>query len=114
MKIRVKQATYTCPACTKEYEEEGVAQACFKAHLEGFSAKCPPYEVGKKVMTYPLNDSHCGLEEATIVTMKGELWEQKLLVESENGERYWVTPVRYDTVSLKREPDAFNFTEIVV
>lgn len=112
MNIRVNPATYTCPACAKEYKQEDDAQACLKAHIEGFDAKCPLYEVGKKVKTYPLNDSHCGLEEATIVQMEGELWKQKLLVESANGERYWVTPVRYDTMSLTREPDAFNFTEI--
>lgn len=113
MKIQVIERKYRCPVCQKDHSTETIAEACLRLHVEGYERKCPKYEVGKRVKTHRFSDSHYSLQETTIVKIIGEFLDLQLLVEGTNGERYWITPVSYQTVDFPKDPAPFSFVPLI-
>jgi len=113
MDVKVITESFECPACNRRYSKHGEANACFQGHIRSFQKQSPRYRVGVSVLTHLHNNPHDYTENTVIVRIDGELWESKLLVENENGERYFVPTCRYQTNDLASGEDRFHFVPLV-
>lgn len=53
----------------------------------------PKYKVGSCVLTYDLGDSHYGIVKTTVIKARGKGYDKQLLVENDDGSRWWVNAV---------------------
>ena len=113
MQVQTIAAKFRCPVCLYEYLRKGEAASCLDAHKEGYARKAPKYRVGAHVVTRHFNDGDYAEEEARIIRIKGRFLSLRLLVESENGERYWVPAVSYQSADFSvHNPASFRFVPL--
>ncbi len=108
-----------CPICSWKYEGEAclmLSQKCVADHEKRYAAECPRYAVGIKVKSHLFGDSNLGERVVTVVATKGELTSLRLLVESKDGERWWIEPCSYHPeCGSRRSPKDgwFSFAEVL-
>jgi len=110
MKIEKTPSFYYCPCCGNIFVKPTEAQQCLDRHIKLFKKNKGNYAIKSEVLVYKFNDNRYGQEVGIIIdTNKNELWEEKVLVETESRERFWVSVANYQTLDLQSDPGAFNF-----
>ncbi|MGD0976817.1 MAG: hypothetical protein ABR875_00790 [Minisyncoccia bacterium] len=97
--IIVRQTEYGCPLCSTNHSSRSKAESCRDKHEQVLKEVLPKYEVGKHVKAYYFKDVRRERVVTVIVKISGSLFEMQLLLESENGERWWNEAVEYQTIN---------------
>lgn len=109
MKVEAIRRQFRCPVCRVIFMAEEEADSCLQKHRDGYARKLPKYKIGDRVVTPHFNHREYGTEESTIIKIRGEFLNLKLLVETEDGERYWVPAVSYHTIDFGKDSAPFHF-----
>lgn len=92
-RVKIHAAKFECGICTKKYPDDSMAKRCFEVHSEAINALIAQYKPGVRIKAYYFNEYECGEVFVTIIKTKGELTNFEVLVEHENGSRWWVKRV---------------------
>jgi hypothetical protein len=113
VKISVCETPFSCPYCDEKFTSANKTKSCKKTHEEALAKVLPHYRIGKHIETERYRNTDFGKETVVIVKTIGSLSEKKLLVEAEDGERWWVNAVWYHTSNLRHNPADFRFIPLL-
>ena len=112
LSVKVNKKQFECGLCHKEYSSRQKAEECFDVHKKAIEKLLANLKPGVTVLSYFFNDSNSTKVPTTIVKIKGELIGCEILLESENGSRWWVRAIRFCTgnsvpESIQNKPTNF-------
>jgi len=110
--IEVHEAQFGCGICGKKYPIRGKAKKCFEVHVKAINKLLVGYKPGAHIMAHYLKDYDASMVPVTIIKTEGELLDFKVLVEHEDGSRWWEKIVAFqsgDSVkeSIQNKPTNF-------